>query len=140
MAPHVTQFIAEVLHHLVDSAGGAAAERALVVAVLDECQRGFGISADVIAGGVDRANSFGPMGSGGLSQSVTRKIAQPARNAITDASKHADAGLILLRGVGDGQVDDEQRDGETDSGQGGATRDPAKRQAWRELAPSGRTA
>ena len=52
--------------------------------------------------------SLSPTGSGGLTQSVIRKIAHPARNAITDASQHADARLVLAGRFGDRDVDDEK--------------------------------
>ena len=48
------------------------------------------------------------MGSGGLTRSVTWKIAQPTTKAMIDAAMHADARLILPGRFADRDVDDEK--------------------------------
>ena len=78
--------------------------------------------------------SLSPTGSGGLTQSVIRKIAQPSDERDDRGEQHADARLVLSCRFGDRDVDDEKRDGEADSGQRGAAGDPAQRQPRRQLA------
>ena len=62
MAPHIAKVVAEMRTHLVDSTGGAATERAFVISVLDQRQRGIGIAADVVALWVDGPNELEPDG------------------------------------------------------------------------------
>ena len=64
VAPHIAQVVAEMRTDLVDRAGGAAAERALEVAVLHQRERGFGVAADVVALGVDGPNQLETDGFG----------------------------------------------------------------------------
>ena len=59
---------------------------------------------------------------------------RPAEQERDDGGQQdADPRLVLSRRIGDRDVDDEKRDGETDSGQRRAACDPAQRQPRRQL-------
>ena len=128
MSPDVTQPVAEVVAHLVDGTGRATAERALEVAVFDQRQRCVVPPADVVAVGVHGPQQLEPDRLG-RAEPVGDTEHRPAEHESQHRRRqHTDAGLILALGFGDRDVDDEQRDGEADSGQCGAAGDAPQRQ------------
>ena len=132
----VAQVVAEPAAQLGEDAGGPAAERALDVAELDELQRGADRPAHVVALRVDRrVEQAGRRG-------VVRGVApaqHPEPHRAQDRGgdrgrEDADPRLVLERGVVEGEVGDEQGDGEAEPGQHRATPDAAQVDPRRQLA------
>ena len=108
MPPHVPQLVAEVGADFVDRAGGATAERALEVAVLHQCQRRVGVSADVIAVRVDGTDQLEPHRFRRADPVGDPEDCPPEQKGDDRRQQHADARLVLPRGFGDREVDDEK--------------------------------
>ena len=133
---HVAQVVAELLAELAGHAGGAGAEGALEVAVLDEGQRRVGPTAEMVPPGVDRLGEAARQVCVALAAEHPPGLEeQPAQQGGEHSREQdADGRLVLQLGVVEGEAGDEEGDGEADPRQRAAAGDVAGTHALREPA------